>query len=260
MFGFLPAIIQASRLSDLPGGFRALRRASNLLRFLLGFGSGWRSIEAETKVAARLLRSVADPIVIDGGANRGEWIDALLLRRGGNPPQRIVLIEGSPSLAAQLEGRFPAAETLSVVIGNENKEVAFHEDGAIGTLFSRNEGTSREVRVPMERLDTIVHRLVLPRVDYLKLDIEGAEYLALRGLGEFLRPNFVLNLAFEFGLNNIRSRTYFKDFWDLLTQRGYHIGVITPRGKVAAIDQYSADLECFHGVTNFVASGVAFAR
>ena len=99
MPSFHTIVSQASRLVAAPGAFAALRRASNFLRFVLGFGSGWRSLEAETRAAAALLEGVAEPVVIDAGAHAGEWTDALLRRLGPERRVRAILAEPSPDFA-----------------------------------------------------------------------------------------------------------------------------------------------------------------
>lgn len=250
---FHTIVSQASRLLAAPGAFAALRRASNFLRFVLGFGSGWRSLEAETRAAAALLEGVAEPVVIDAGAHAGEWTDALLRRLG--PARRVsaILAEPSPDFAARLREKFPSATVLPIALGDANREVVFYEAGAIGSVYRDDAATAREIRVPMERLDALVPRLGLARIDLLKLDVEGAELDVLRGLADYLRPDFVRALTFEFGVNNLRSRTFFRDFWELLAARGYRIALIDPRGRLAPLARYATDLEWFHGVSNYAA-------
>jgi len=250
----------ASKPTGLPGAFSALRRTSNYARFLLGFGSGWRSLDAETRAAASLLRGCSRPVILDGGAHAGDWTDRLAQRLGTSCQPRWILVEPSPDFAARLRTRHPAATVLAVALGDEDREVVFFEAGAVGSLYRFDDGPSREIRVPLERLEGVIAKLGLERIDFLKLDLEGAELAALRGLGSYLRPDFVRALSFEFGVNNLRSRTCLHDFWTLLETRGYRIALITPRGTLAPLARYATDLEWFHGVTNFVACAPELAR
>ena len=50
----------------------------------------------------------------------------------------------------------------------------------------------------------------------IKMDIEGFELFALKGAQEALKGQIQL-IQFEFGGANIDSRTFFKDFWLLLS-------------------------------------------
>jgi hypothetical protein len=60
-------------------------------------------------------------------------------------------------------------------------------------------------------------------------------------------------MSFEFGGGNINSRTYFRDYWDLLTRHGYEIYRILPGGRRLQIVRYDEDMEYFRGVSNYVA-------
>ena len=50
-------------------------------------------------------------------------------------------------------------------------------------------------------------------IDLLKLDVEGNELLALKGLSDSIE--YIKIIQFEFGGSNIDSRTYFQDFYYL---------------------------------------------
>jgi FkbM family methyltransferase len=52
---------------------------------------------------------------------------------------------------------------------------------AANSVVMRPEGARTSVRVPLTTIDQIVAELKLPRVDFIKMDVEGAEARALRG-------------------------------------------------------------------------------
>ncbi len=87
----------------------------------------------------------------------------------------------------------------------------------------------------------------------MKMDIEGHELLALRGAEQALKSRRIGALAFEFGSSDINSRTFFRDFWDLLGAHGFSIARITPSGKAIALLDYYEDCEYFRGATNYIA-------
>ena len=63
-------------------------------------------------------------------------------------------------------------------------------------VIDQGAGTSK-VGVPLTKIDTLVRQLGLPRVDFIKLDIEGAEREALKGGLETLRqfrPRLMLEM------------------------------------------------------------------
>ncbi|HUK73655.1 MAG TPA: FkbM family methyltransferase, partial [Streptosporangiaceae bacterium] len=119
--------------------------------------------------------------------------------------------------------------------------------------FARNEDfTSRDVEVI--KLDDLLKEKKLEHVDFLKMDLEGHELFALRGAGAFLEKGRISALSFEFGSANINSRTFFRDFWDLLVPLGYSIARIAPRGRIIRIRGYDETLEFFRGATNYIAT------
>ena len=64
----------------------------------------------------------------------------------------------------------------------------------------------------------------------MKMDTEGHELFALRGAANALSKGTILALSFEFGGSSINSRTFFRDYWNLLTQYSYEIYRVLPRG------------------------------
>ena len=82
--------------------------------------------------------------------------------------------------------------------------------------------------------------------------LRGGE-LVEGGAAGLLGSHAVKVVMFEFGSANVNSRTFFRDFWDLLTGFGYRIERIIPGGGTLAVRRYAEDLEYFRGATNYVA-------
>ena len=62
-------------------------------------------------------------------------------------------------------------------------------------------------------------------------------------------------LSFEFGSGNINSRTFFRDFWELLT--GYRYGIYIEYFRVGEYCKSRGtdeDLEYLRGVSNYIAA------
>ena len=131
--------------------------------------------------------------VIDGGANRGSFSDALLqLHR----PERLVLVEAIPELAEALRSRYAGRSGISVVsaaLSDRNGTASFEinrSDASSSLLpidprnshwFSRDLRVERTVEVPTISLPALMDGQGLPTVDLLKLDLQGAEKLVLTG-------------------------------------------------------------------------------
>ena len=78
------------------------------------------------------------------------------------------------------------------------------------------------------RGDEFLTREGISRVDFLKLDVEGAEHLVLEGLEGALREGKVRFVQFEYGRVNILTRFLLRDFYELFRSYGYVVGKIYP--------------------------------
>ena len=123
-------------------------------------------------------------IVFDCGAHVGVFTD-MALQRGAS---KVVAIEPDPLNLECLRRNFPSEiasgkvvlvpkgvwsteKILTLYTGTENSgtnSMVFHHKGG-------------EIKVPVTTVDRIVEDLRLDRVDFIKMDIEGAEREALRG-------------------------------------------------------------------------------
>ena len=127
-------------------------------------------------------------VVLDVGTHLGVFTRLAL----GANVARVVAIEADPSNARCLRKTFAreiAAARVTVVEAaawDRSGTVTFASDPAHGTLGSAvsDRGT---LQVRAVTLDEVVRELGLPRVDYVKMDIEGAERHALRGAAKLLR-------------------------------------------------------------------------
>lgn len=120
-----------------------------------------------------------EPVVIDGGANIGMFSLATLR---DHPGARITAFEPDPAVFAMLRENLEANGARSVTLvnaalGAEDGEMGFTPDGQAGGMLTAG-GAGMRVRV--ERLSRHLDR----DVDFLKLNIEGAELDVLRELRE----------------------------------------------------------------------------
>ncbi len=129
-------------------------------------------------------------VVIDGGAHVGIFTHQAL-RQGA---AKVIAIEPDPgnlhclrrNFAAEIasgrvvvvpEGLWSRRTTLELFEGVENS--------GTNSLIWKHAGN--KVRVPVTTLDLLVERLELERVNFIKMDIEGAEREALKGAFQTLR-------------------------------------------------------------------------
>ncbi|MBL9118260.1 MAG: FkbM family methyltransferase [Verrucomicrobiaceae bacterium] len=233
--------------------------ADAYFNFLLGRGSGtgW-DLASEVACAANTLgRDHA--VIFDVGANRGEWS---MMMQQLKPDSRVYMFEPSPDCQAILSSRGELKASLRPVglsetagsaqlysSGPTDGSASLHERGE--TYFSHLD--YKPVSVSLSTVDHEVEALGIDRIDFMKLDVEGHELSVLKGAKNTLKSRRINALAFEFGSGNINSRTFFRDFWDLLNEAGFAISRITPCGRLLPIQTYYEDLEYFRGVSNYLA-------
>ncbi|MCO6456586.1 MAG: FkbM family methyltransferase [Pirellulaceae bacterium] len=223
-----------------------------------GAGTGW-ALDAEIRAAANCIRTPR-PVLLDVGANTGQW-SAEMLRLF--PAATLYLVEPQPACQQRILARgLPGAVLIPRAVSDQaGTRLPLHTNGdesGIASLHPRQDSCFQQlqfstIEVETTTIDDIVREQRLAAVDFLKMDIEGHELHALRGAARSLAERKIKALAFEFGSSNINSRTYFRDFWDLLTPLGYELLRIVPSGRLLPIRQYYEDCEYFRGVTNYLA-------
>jgi FkbM family methyltransferase len=218
-----------------------------------GAGTGW-DINAEVIAALKFIRPGAT--VFDVGANKGEWSRAVQKRVGD---LRLFLFEPQATCAPYL--RIDGAVLTQAAVGEADGRAVLHSSGdAAGnaSLHIRGETyfagqTFSPSEVAVVSIDSFMEDRAIQSVDFMKMDIEGHELFALRGAANALSKGTILALSFEFGGSNINSRTFFRDYWNLLTEYSYEIYRVLPRGRTLRILRYDEDLEYFRGVSNYIA-------
>lgn len=130
-------------------------------------------------------------VVVDVGANIGAYSAWAAARLNGSGS--LVAIEPNPvsfgRLTTTLGLLAVESSALQVACGDADTEVALHfEPGfTVSSSIRSFANASEHIRVHMRTLDDIVRELGIEHVDILKIDVEGAEELVLRGARQSLR-------------------------------------------------------------------------
>lgn len=243
-------------------------RLHTLAVFAMNYGGGGLiETSGEEWVLANVVgpacRRVESPVVFDVGANSGDY--SLMVRRLV-PSAEVYAFEPSVHVYEQLARNVAHAgrvKPFNLGLSDEEKTVELYSytvEGAEASLISSidrrlptqvlNVEVSASERVSVQTLDLFCEEHGVGRIDFLKLDVEGHELAVLRGARRMLSEGRVSMLQFEFGPANIYSRTYFYDFWSLLSG-SYDIHRIVPNG-LAPIAYYGEHREIFL-TTNYLA-------
>ena len=100
-------------------------------------------------------------------------------------------------------------------------------------VMLRNHTVSPSLESEIVTLDTFWEESGRPSIDFIKMDIEGAEPRALRGAQQLLRHNKKLTLITEFCPANLRAGgTEPEEFLDLLSSLGFRWTAIGKGGEL----------------------------
>ncbi len=197
-------------------------------------------------------------IVFDVGSNVGDWtITALKFF----PQAKVHCFELSArtfdTLRKNLDGKGVALNNLG--LSSESGTIEYKdygENSTVNTLLTN--ATYHDHRIK----PTIVSGKVVTgseycqqhhvnKIDFLKIDVEGAEHLVLMGFSSLLAKKAIRVIQFEYGYTNGDAKFLMRDFYALFDQYGYVVGRVEQGG--VRIQPWSYSLNDFKSGPNFVA-------
>jgi FkbM family methyltransferase len=181
-----------------------------------------------------------EPItVLDVGANIGEWSRAVLAqaRRTGHVDQvRLHAFEPASYTHGRLLENLPDWVRVNrLAVSSEVGEATLHvvHPGA-GTNSLHGCSTAHDAvhteLVSTTTVDEYLRQNDIRRVDLLKIDTEGHDFLVLTGAVKSFQDRAISLVQFEYNHRWVYARHFLKDVFDLLCPLGYQVGKLTPRG------------------------------
>lgn len=235
----------------------------------MNMGGGWNIDESGELVALEHVKSIfsnrGDLVLFDVGANRGDY--SVLLKK---------LFQENATIHA-FEPSKHTFEMLQEKVGNQDRvflhQKALGESLARLTLFYPVKGaglaslydrkldhfgieTKVAEQVTVVTLDGFCQEKEIMKIDFLKLDVEGHELSVLKGAKQMLDAGKIHAIQFEFGGCNIDSRTFFQDFYYLLSPSFWIYRIV--KDGLFPIQEYSEDLEVFK-TSNYLCISKAIA-
>jgi FkbM family methyltransferase len=254
----------ASAVTAGPRAQGLIRRIVTHCQWLEGIGSGSDvAVSGERAVFNLLRKHVRPPLVVfDVGANQGQFLDMALVSLQGIDATIHCFEPAQATFAMLTQGRNSGGRVVfnNAAVGRAAGEAIlwYDREGAGSASLTRRDLDHFGIRfdksetVRVLALDDYAAEQGLDRIDLLKMDIEGHELDALAGADGLLRRRAIGMVLFEFGGCNMDSRTFFRDYWKLLTQSGMCLYRLTPGGYLSPIPAYNEALEQFR-TTNFLA-------
>ena len=170
--------------------------------------------------------------VLDVGANVGDWA---LLAAELLPNATVWALEIVPATFARLRERVAdhaSIRCFNLGLADRDGVLRIHYDAAASTHATFTEyphgGTRELIECAVRTGDAFVREHGIDRIDFLKMDVEGAEHLVLAGLAESLSARRIRFVQFEYGRVNILTKFLLRDFHELLRRYGYVVGKIFP--------------------------------
>jgi len=168
-------------------------------------------------------------IVIDVGANIGEYSKEAL---EVTPGIKVVAFEPHPKTFLRLEENLSSYASRVKLI---NKGVSSHSGSLELFDYANSNGSGhaslfQDVLTDIHHSENIIsHSVELTTIDdfieqeqiseivLLKIDTEGNEFEVLKGARRALLEKKIKAIHFEFNSMNVVSRSYFRDFWEMLS-------------------------------------------
>ena len=217
-----------------------------------GYAATWQEIEGALNFIG-----TRSPVIFDVGACVGDWTSALLSALPDT--RRVVMFEPQPSCWATLEKiQSERVELEKKAASDTSGTLSFwaNANPFISSLYEKAGGGPESLKISVSAiaLDDFISARRIEAVDYVKIDVEGHELSVINGARRSIERGIVKAFSFEFGQRDVASRTFFRDFWDCLTNIGLRLYRLGHDGRAIHIPSYTYDLESFGGVSNYVAS------
>jgi FkbM family methyltransferase len=228
-------------------------------RYLAAYNNHDYGMETNGEVRLlQLLRPFNPQVLFDVGANCGEWTSAA---RRLLSPSSIHAFEIAPSVAAELRAQFQddprivvndfglsdTAELIEIdfyLVGTHSGTTMLIEDH----VHSRSPKRRENARV--ERGDAYCQGQGVEAIDFLKVDVEGAEPRTLEGFAGLFERGKIGLVQFEYNSINITSRYLLRDFYRFFEHYGFEVGKLWTHG--VSFGPYEFTEENFRG-PNYVA-------
>jgi FkbM family methyltransferase len=203
------------------------------------------TFEAKTKdYFCSVYRPRPGDVVLDVGAGVGS--EAYYFSRAVGANGRVIAIEAHPDTCLCLRkfceyNQLRNVTVMNTAVSDRRSEVLISGDEkhVSNTILNATSGT----RVKATSLDELVDDLALARIDFIKMNIEGAEKLAIRGMDRTLKKTGTVCIschdfkADQDGDEALRTKTAVREF---LVEKGFRVTTRDDDARPWVRDQLNA--------------------
>jgi FkbM family methyltransferase len=198
----------------------------------------------------QLFKKIIKPnmTILDIGANKGYF--SLLFAKLMNDTGRVVAIEPVNENCYWINksiksNKYKCISVEQVALSNKEGKAEFFlgKKSGWGSLFYNSEGASlnkKPITIKTRKLDNILNEKGIDKTDIIKIDIEGAELLALKGAESILKNNKDIKLILNIDVREERERNQLFNLLDSLGFKIYRIG--KKLKKIDKIDDNCKDI------------------
>ena len=245
---------------------RAFKRNTHNLFFkvLAGFGRALnrlyenRNYDAHSNGEITVLKKLAKfnpATIIDGGANVGNYTRQITSILNNCTVYSFEPVkETFEKLTLNLRGQ------ENIILLNKglysencNKNINIYSSDEHASIYKMDGLPSKSIKtinIELVKGDDFLQENGISHIDLLKLDLEGAEYDALKGFENTIKEGRIKMIQFEYGNINISTKKLLIDYYNFFEPYGYRVGKIFP--KNVEFRKYEVKYEDFLG-PNFVA-------
>ena len=225
-----------------------------------GYGEWVIKTDGELDLMYKLIHS--GDTVFDIGANIGEWS---LLALELNRSIHLYAFEPLPLIFHDLQqhlSNYLNAHVFNLALSNNTGRTNFcyydetYEFSSLSSFYLRealkqDHKAPKIIEVEQETLTYFCLNHGIDKIDFLKIDAEGAEWVILQGAIDLIKQNKIAAIQFEYGGCYLDAKVKLEEIFYFLTNYEYIVFRIIPKGLIQ-IAEWSPHLENFT-ISNYVA-------
>lgn len=206
----------------------------------IGLGNDNRYTNGEFSLLREVIKD--GYTVFDVGSNRGDWAKDVL---GLAKLKELVCFEPVPETFTMLRkalADFPCVRCINCAVTDKTDKADMYwyknniSYAEMSNLYGRPDVESR-LNLKVEKFETLTlalddYDLAFKKIDYLKIDAEGAELYILKGAKTLLGKKKIISLQFEYGGCAKDSNSTLKEMFEILQKNGYGVARIIPDGLI----------------------------